>query len=159
MTAALLVLLLMLDTTPRQVQVSAAVTSKPVTACTAVTRADVELALGRKFGRGAEENSNGSSTCGYTAGGGLVTVTMQHMGAAPDLDQEKRSLQAEFPGSTLRAASLSGAEAFFVDLQGQGTLLYAIRGGRDYVMVAILGCGEPAAVSGAAIRLARTALR
>ena len=155
MTAALL-LLLALDTHPPQAPLTP---PKVLTACTAVTRADVELALGRKFAPGAEETSNGSTTCDYTAAGAQVTVTMQRLGAAPDLAQEKRSLLAEFPGSTLRDANVPGADAFFVDMPDAGTLLYVLRDRRDYVMVAILGCGTPDAVSPAALKLARTALR
>lgn len=84
---------------------------------------------------------------------------MQRLGAAPDLDVEKQSLKAEFPGAVVREARLEGADAFFVDLKGAGTMLYAIRGGREYVMVAILGFGESGAVATAALKLARTALR
>jgi hypothetical protein len=119
----------------------------------------VELALGRKFARGAEETANGSSTCDYSANGRQVTVTMQQLGAPPDLAQEKRSLLAEFPGSTIRDTRVPGADAFFVDVPQAGTMLYVLRGGRDYVMIAILGCGSPEAVSPAALRLAKTALR
>ena len=117
------------------------------------------MALGRKFARGAEETSNGSSTCDYTAGGSQVSVTLQRLGAAPDLAQEKRSLLAEFPGSTIRDTTVPGADAFFVDMPDAGIILYVLRDRRDYVMVAILGCGTPDTVSPAALKLARTALR
>ena len=117
------------------------------------------MALGRKFARGAEETSNGSSTCDYTAGGSQVSVTLQRLGAAPDLAQEKRSLLAEFPGSTIRDTTVPGADAFFVDMPDAGIILYVLRDRRDYVMVAILGCGTADTVSPAALKLARTALR
>ena len=158
MTAALFLFLLAWDTTSRPVPARSPATPKALTACAAVTHADVEVALGRKIGRGEETNNNGSSTCDYSTAGGQVTITMQRLGASPDLDQEKRSLTAEFPGSTIREARLEGADAFFVDLGADGTLLYAIRGGRDYVMVAILGFGQPAHVSAPALSLAHTAL-
>jgi hypothetical protein len=154
-TAALL-LLLALDTHPRQ---AAPVAPKVLSACTAVTRTDIEMALGRKFARGAEETSNGSSTCDYTAGSGQVSVTLQRLGAAPDLEQEKRSLLAQFRGSSIRDAAVAGTDAFFVDLPGEGTLLYVLRDGRDFAMIAILGCGDAESVSPAALKLARTALR
>jgi hypothetical protein len=154
--AALLALLFARDTHPRQTPVPA---PRAITACSAVTRDDVEMALGRKFVRGGEETGGGSSTCDYKAAGAQVSVTMQRLGAAPDLAQEKRSLLAEFPGSTIRETTLPDSEAFFVDMPDTGTLLYVLRGGRDYVMVAILGCGDPESVSPAALRLARTALR
>jgi hypothetical protein len=84
---------------------------------------------------------------------------MQHLGAAPDLAQEKRSLLAEFPGSSVRDTQMPGADAFFVDMPEAGTLLYVVRGGREYVMVAILGCGAPEQVSLAVLKLAKTALQ
>jgi hypothetical protein len=154
--AALLALLFALDTHPHTTVPAA---PRALTACTAVTRIDVEMALGRKFARGADVTANGSSTCDYEANGGQVTVTMQQLGAPPDLSQEKRNLLAEFPGSKVRETRVPGADAFFIDVPDTGTLLYVLRGGRDYVMIAILGCGEPASVSPAALRLAKTALR
>ena len=158
MTAAFLVVLLALGTNSQPAPTRQLTAHKATTACAAVTRSDVELALGRKIGAGSEENSMGSSTCDYSAGGGQITVTIQHLGAAPDLDQEIASLKAEFPGSTVRAAAVSGATAFYLDLGSDGTLLHVIRDGRDYVLVAVLGFGAPASVSGAAASLARTAL-
>jgi hypothetical protein len=158
-TALVPVLLLLFDATVRSVPPRTPAAERELAACTAVTRADVEIALGRKLGRGEEANANGSSTCDYSGGGGQVTVTMQHLGAAPDLDQEKQALKTEFPDSTLRDITVEGANAFFVDMRGAGTLLYLIRGGHDYVMVAILGFGEPETVSSAALKLARMALR
>ena len=41
---------------------------KAVGACSAVTLADLERALGRRFGRGQEESRGGESTCDYGAG-------------------------------------------------------------------------------------------
>jgi hypothetical protein len=157
-TIALLTLLLALDASPRTTPAPAAA-PRVMTACMAVTRADVELVLGRKVSRGEEANTNGSSTCDYSGGNGQVTVTLQHLAAAPDMAQEKASLQAEFPNSRVRAATVEGADAFFLDLGEAGTLLHVIRGGHEYVLVAVLGFGAPDQVSAAALRLARTALR
>jgi hypothetical protein len=72
---------------------------RALTACAAVTRSDVEQALGRKVGRGQETEAKGSSTCDYLTSAGQVTVTMQQLAAPPDLDVEKQSLKAEFPGA------------------------------------------------------------
>jgi len=157
-TAVLFAVLLALGTNPQETPRRLLTATKTVTACAAVTRSDVELALGRKVAAGSEDNDSGSSTCDYTAGGGQITVTIQRLGAAPDLDQEIASLKAEFPGSTVRPAAVAGTQAFYLDLGGDGTLLHVIRDGRDYVLVAVLGFGEPASVSGAAASLARTAL-
>ena len=55
-------------------------------------------------------------------------------------------------------SEMQGADTFFLDLPGSGTLRYAIRGGGTYVLIAVLGFGEPADVSPTATALARTAL-
>ena len=150
--------LLAFATNPRTAAAHLPAAPRAIGACTAVTRADVETVLARRVGRGSEENASGSSTCDYSSGGGQITVTIQRLGAPPDIAQEIASLKAEFPGSTVRQAKLEGAVAFFLDLGDSGTLLHVIRDGRDYVLVAVLGFGEPATVSQAAASLARTAL-
>jgi hypothetical protein len=157
-TAALLALLFAFDGTPRPMPARSAPPARTLTACMAVTRAEVEAALGRKVGAGAEEIGQGSSTCDYTGAGGQVTVTIQHLGAPPDLDQEIASLKAEFPGSSVRQATVKGAVAFYLDIGESGTLLHVIRGGRDYVLNAVLGLGAPSKVSRGAAALAATAL-
>jgi hypothetical protein len=49
-----------------------------------------------------------------------------------------------------------GGRAFFLDIAGAGTQLHVIRG--DYaVLVSVLGLGEPAQVSEAAMAIARRA--
>ena len=58
----------------------------------------------------------------------------------------------------MRDAPSFGAQAFFVDVPGAGTQLHVIRGGREHVMVSVLGFGEAAQVSAAAERIARKVL-
>jgi hypothetical protein len=59
-SAVLLTILFALDTHTLR---PAPAAPKALGACSAVTRADVEIALGRKFAREAEETANGPSTC------------------------------------------------------------------------------------------------
>jgi hypothetical protein len=49
-------------------------------ACSAVT-ADLERALGHRFGRGQEESHGAESTCDYGAGNGQVSITIQRLKA------------------------------------------------------------------------------
>jgi len=134
------------------------VSSKALGACSAVTPADLERALGRRFGRGREENRGSESTCDYGAGNGQVSITIQRLSARVDIGVELESLKRSSPDSSVRVIAGLGSTAFFLDIAGAGTQLHVIRGDRDYVMVSILGFGDAAAVSGAAERIARAAL-
>jgi hypothetical protein len=123
-----------------------------------VTAADLERALGRRFGHGREESHGAESTCDYGAGNGQVSITIQRLNAKVDIATEIESLKTNIPESMVRMISGLGSTAFFLDIAGAGTQLHAIKGERDYVMVSILGFGDAAAVSTAAERLARAAL-
>jgi hypothetical protein len=123
-----------------------------------VTAADLEHALGRRFGRGQEESHSAESTCDYGAGNGQVSITIQRLNAKVDIAAEIESLKANIPESTVRIIPDLGSAAFFLDIAGAGTQLHALLNDRDYVMISILGFGDAAAVSAAAERLARAAL-
>jgi hypothetical protein len=142
----------------RPVVVSWPAPSKAFGACSAVTPADLERALGRRFGRGHEESHGAESICDYGAGNGQVSITIQRLNAKVDIATEIGSLKTSIPESTVRMISGLGSAAFYLDIAGAGTQLHAIRADRDYVMVSILGFGDAAAVSAAAERLARAAL-
>jgi hypothetical protein len=123
-----------------------------------VTAADLERALGRRFGRGQEEGHGAESTCDYGAGNGQVSITIQRLSAKLDIPAEIESLKNSIAESTVRMISGLGSTAFFLDIAGAGTQLHVIRDDRDYVMVSILGFGDAAQVSAAAERMARAAL-
>jgi hypothetical protein len=132
--------------------------SKALSACSAVTAADLERALGRRFWRGQEESHGAESTCDYGAGNGQVSITIQRLHARLNIPAEIESLKESIPESTVRMAAGFGSAAFFLDIEGAGTQLHVIRDDRDYVMVSILGFGDALQVSAAAERVARTAL-
>jgi hypothetical protein len=131
---------------------------KVLGACSAVTPADLEHALGRRFGRGQEESRGGESTCDYGAGKGQVSITIQRLAAKVDVGAEVESLKKSIPDSSVRMISGLVGTALFLDIAGAGTQLHVIRGDRDYVMVSILGFGDASVVSAAAEEIARTAL-
>jgi hypothetical protein len=131
---------------------------KPAAACAGITASDIEQALGEPVRKGQERNEALGSSCDYGHGDGHVTITVQHSRAALDLPREIESLRAAFPEATLRPASGIGTRAFFCDFPGGGTQLHILRGEHDYVLVSILGFGQPAEVAGAARRLAEKAL-
>jgi len=129
---------------------------KAVGACSAVTAADLERALGRRFARGNEETRGADSTCDYASGNGQVSITLQRLRAPVDLAVEIASLKKEVEDASVRLAPEFGG--FFLDIVRAGTQLHAIRGDREYVMISILGFGDAAQVSPAAERLAKIAL-
>jgi len=129
-----------------------------VAACAAVTREDVQEALGRAVGNGEEQTGGGESTCDYASGRGQVTVTVQRLKAKLDLAREMASLKASIPDATVRETDGVGAPAFSLDIAGAGTQLFVIRGDGALVMISVLGFGEAPQVSAAALRMARRAL-
>jgi hypothetical protein len=131
--------------------------ARPVTACLAVTRGDVESALGRRVGKGEEESSAGTSSCDYVSPRGRVTIIVQRLAGQVDVGAESAALEREIEGSKARIATGFGEAAFFLDILGGGTQLHVIRG-RDYLLVSVLGFGEAEQVWDAVERLARTAL-
>jgi hypothetical protein len=136
---------------------SRAAVAPPVTACRAVTLQNVRQALGRRIAKAGEETGPLESSCDYAAGEARVTVTVQRLEKPLALRSEIAQLLADIPGSKLRNAPDLRAAAFFLDIAGAGTQLHLIRGS-DYVMISILGFGEPAGVSPAALSLMRAAL-
>ena len=130
---------------------------KATTACAAVTRADVEFALGRAVGKGSPDTASAASTCDYARDRGQVTISIQHLDAPLDLPAEFAALQREIEDATPRQGPHLGDHAFFLDIAGAGTQLHVIRG-RDYLLISVLGFGEGAAVSQAAEKMARAAL-
>jgi hypothetical protein len=131
---------------------------KALGACSAVTAEDLERALGRRFGRGREENRGAESTCDYGAGNGLVSITIQRLNAKVDIPREIESLKRSIVDSSVRMVSDLGSAAFYLDISGAGTQLHVVRDDHDYVMVSILGFGDATQVSAAAERMARAAL-
>lgn len=132
--------------------------AKAVTACLAVTRADVQFALGRSVSLAQPAESATQSTCDYATESARVTITLQRLDHDVDLPVEIAALQKEIEGSTVRPAAAAGPQSFFLDIAGAGTQLHVIRG-REYLLVSVLGFGDASQVASAALRLAFTALR
>ena len=129
-----------------------------VTACAAVTKADVVQVLGLAVDNGEEQGSKSASTCTYSTPHKLVSVTVQRLQKKLDLQEEFAALKASIPDSSIREAVGLGDCAFFLDIAGAGTQLYVINGDSDFLMVSVLGFGEAPQVSPAAESLARKAL-
>ena len=134
------------------------VTSQPLNACALVTRFEVEQAIGRRFSEGKEESERRSSNCDYSAKGALVSITIQRLAAKPDLAAEITALKKEIPEGVVREAR-DFPRAFYLDVPEAGTQLHIINDRNEYLMISILGFGDPSQVSATALELARKAMR
>jgi hypothetical protein len=140
-------------------QLSAPATRQRVlSACSAVTKSDVELALGRSVSGGKEEFYAGESTCDYAGGNGQVTITLQRISGDLDIPAELESLKAMVPEANVREVSGIGSRAYLLDIGKAGAQLHVLHGSREYLLVSVLGFGEAQKVTSAAESLARTAL-
>src|SRR3954468_22675660 len=85
---SVLVLFLIAASTFPTARPAARTASKAPTACLALTRSDVQFALGRTVGKPEEENSAAASTCDYASDRGRVSVTVQRLDRDLDLSTE-----------------------------------------------------------------------
>jgi len=131
---------------------------KAMTACLAVTRLEVEAAIGQPIGNGKEHKDRATSSCQYDGADGQVTVSIYRSLVRLNLSAEIKQLQKSIPEAKIRDVQGLGTRAFFMDMGGIGTQLHVIRGDYDYVLVSVLGFGGASEVSGAAEALARRAL-
>jgi hypothetical protein len=121
-------------------------------ACTAVSADDLHLTLGVNFRGGQETSAGRQSTCDYVAGSAQVSVSIQRVNGPIDLAAEIEALKQELPGARCR---MLDAATFAVEIPAAGVQVHSLRGGRDYIMISILGLGD--GVGSAAQRLARIA--
>jgi hypothetical protein len=146
------------DTRPAIVRTAATTQLRAVSACGIVTRADVEKALGRPVSPGEERADGSETSCDFSSGGGQVTVTLHRLAAKLDLGAELANLKAAFPEARLRTEAGIGTQAYFLDIDEAGTQLHVLRGEAEYLLVSILGFGEPGDVAPSARSIARLAL-
>jgi len=141
-----------------------ALTAKPEfaprvqTACSAATKADIEEALGHTVANGQESRTDTGTSCNYVGAGGEVTVLVQHASVKLNIPEEIRNLKESFPNAKMREAPGIGKRAVFLDLPDIGTQLHVIRNDHDYLMISVLGFGDPARVAPAVEKIARKAL-
>jgi hypothetical protein len=88
-----------------------------------------------------------------------VTIRLEHSSVALDPKTEFAALKKTFPGSHARELSGMGAPAMLLDLPDAGTQVFVIDGQHHFLLVSVLGFGDPGVVSKAAERLAREALK
>jgi hypothetical protein len=131
--------------------------ARQLTACSIVTKADVEQAIGLSVSDGTEEIQGKSSTCDYGTKTGLISITIQKLTNKPDLKNEILALKKEIPEGVVRDAP-GFPEAFYLDIPDAGTQLHIVNGGFQHLMISILGFGDASEVSGVAVRIARKAM-
>jgi hypothetical protein len=133
-------------------------TLKAQSACTVVTKAEIEAALGRPVSSGVEHKDTAQTTCDYTGGDGQITIALGHSADKLDPEAEIAGLRKVLPKGALRETTGVGSRAYFLDIPNAGAQLHVVHGEHDYLMVSVLGFGGPAQVSEAAMSIARKAL-
>jgi len=129
-----------------------------LTACSIVTRADVEGAVGRRVNDGKADANGPQSICDYQAKGAMVSISLQKLAAKPDLEVEMAAMRKEMPEAVIRSAP-GFPQAFYLDIPDAGTQLHVIIGSSDHLMISILGFGDASQVSAAAAQIARQAMK
>ncbi len=127
----------------------------PLAPCEIVTNVEVRTAFKRPFAKG----SGDKNSCEYQAlEQQVVAIKMQHSIAKLDVAAEMLTLRKAFPEARLRDAKGFAGPAFFMDLPGIGTQLFVIRGEHDFLLVSVMGIGEPKKVASGAAQVAKIAL-
>lgn len=157
----MLIHLLLLATVP--VTTPAAHPSRPaaplqLSACSIVTKNDVEDAIGRQVNSGKEEFQPRASNCDYAAKGGMVSVTIERLTATPNLKVELAAMKKGIPESVVREAP-DFPGAFYLDIPDAGTQLHIVNENNEHLMISILGFGDASQVSTAAAQIARRAMK
>ena len=106
-------------------------------ACSAITRSEVEQAVGVPVAEGIGEES----TCEFTTAGGLVVISIQRLPAELNLEEQIAAVKSAIPDGVLHRVAGLGQTAFLLDIPGTGTQLHVIEANRRYVMVSVFGYG------------------
>lgn len=151
-------LVLATSASQRSTAVKPEATPRITSACNAVTKAEIEAALGRSVAKTDEHAGRAESTCAYTADGGELTIALRHSPIKVDLAAEIRNLEAAFPDAKRHDTPGMGSRAFVMELPGIGAQMHVFTGDRDYLLVSVLGLGEGSRVVSAVVNIARRAL-
>lgn len=151
-------LLLALATTPRLPAAGPAPQMPRVSACAAATRQELQRALGAAIDAGRLRQEAGGSSCEYEGERGHVSISLRHAVAALDFEAEIHSLKAALPEARLVEIPMSGVRALLVDLDESGAQIHVLRGGRDYLLISVLGFGNAAQTRAIAETIAQRAL-
>jgi hypothetical protein len=127
-----------------------------IVTCSTLTRFQVETALGHRLNQDTEEYSRFACTRNYSADDVAVTISIQHLTSALDLNAELGSLKAAFPGAKLSEVKGLAERAFALDIPGAGTQLHVLPDEREYLLISVLGVGGDDHGFNAAIRIARS---
>jgi hypothetical protein len=131
---------------------------QPPSACQALTIKEVESAIGRTITGTANRSVTRGSTCDWSSGEAVVTLTVRRTAAKLDLPAEVGNLRDSFPEAGLRSVEGLGGAAILVDLGDSGALLNIFRNDHEYLLVAVLGFGDSSKASTAAVSIARRAI-
>lgn len=151
-------LLLAIATTPRLPGAGPAPPMQQISACAAATRQELQRALGASIDAGKLRQEAGGTSCEYEGESGRVSISLHHTVAALDFEAEIQNLKGALPEARLVEIPMRGVRALLVDLDESGAQIHVLRGGRDYLLISVLGFGRAAEARAIAETIAQRAL-
>ncbi|HEY3441197.1 MAG TPA: hypothetical protein VGK29_10615 [Paludibaculum sp.] len=151
-------LLLAVASTPRPHSAGPAPPMQRISACEGTTRQELQRDLGAAIQAGKLRQEAGGSSCEYEGEGGHVSISLHHAVAVLDFEAEIHNLKAALPEARLVEIPMSGVRALLVDLDESGAQIHVLRGGRDYLLISVLGFGNAAHARVIAESIAQRAL-
>jgi hypothetical protein len=133
--------------------------STMVVSCGAVSRDQIEDAIGRLVAESTQEQSRFGSTCRYSAGDTEVEISIQHLTQSLNLPAELERLRTDIPGAELREVAGLAEHAYAVEIPDAGTQLHVLPGEREYFMVSVLGLDAGHHGFDAAMKIAQAVLK
>lgn len=123
--------------------------------CHAVTKVQIEAAIGQSLGEETNEHTEATCTSTFSSDDVAVTISIQHLAKPLDLAAEIKSLQAAFPGARISEVNGVAEHAFALEIPGAGTQLHLLPGEHDYLLVSVLGLNGSDHGFNAAVTIAR----
>jgi hypothetical protein len=126
--------------------------------CALVRKLDAAEALKSLAPNAHWETEHEADRCKHRSEGGEVAVRVEHWDTALDAGREFAALKGAFPEAKARELEGLSGPALWLEIPDAGTEVFIIPDTHHYVMVSVLGWGQPREVSKIAEQLARTAM-
>jgi len=140
-------------------QAQATPVSKPINACTLITKTEIEEIVGRSFGDGIPGKQKDTYTCTFENGKSEQIVIIASLTPVKrDLSKALEQVKTALPNSKVQEVPGLGDKALLVDNPFRGTMLSVYRAG-DTLVVSVLISGERARADVVAEKIARKAFK
>jgi hypothetical protein len=133
------------------------VNTTPGRACTIVSKAEIEQAIGIALGKGMPQAAGEADVCAYeNPKGNKVKIVISRSRGKRDLSTLAAAARKALPNATVRELPGLGEKALLVEYPKGGTMLSVYRGG-DALVVSLYGIANGAKADAAVEKIARKA--